>query len=206
MNEGAETMSEAERQKTPEEEVPEAEAEKAEAEPETAPAAENEDAGEKKHGAKKKKDKEPKHAETDALKAELAQEHDKYLRLYAEFDNYRKRSQKEREGLYADVKAETVKALLPVYDNLERALRQGTEDTAFYQGVEMTMKQLTEIFTKLGVTPIEAVGQPFDPARHNAVMHVEDENLGENTVAEEFQKGFTLGDKVIRFSLVKVAN
>ena len=107
-------MSEAEREKTPEAEAPEAEAETAEAVPETesAPGAEN--GAEKKHGAKKKKDKENKHAETDALKSELAQEHEKYLRLYAEFDNYRKRSQKEREGLYTDVKAETVKALLPV--------------------------------------------------------------------------------------------
>ena len=199
-------MSEAEREKTPEEEIPEAKAEKAGADPETGSAPEAEDSGEKKHGARKKKDKEARNAETDALKTQLAQEHDKYLRLYAEFDNYRKRSQKEREGLYADVKAETVKALLPVYDNLDRALQQGTEDTAFYKGVEMTMKQLSEIFEKLGVAPIEAVGQPFDPARHNAVMHVEDESLGENVVAEEFQKGFTLGDKVIRFSMVKVAN
>ena len=203
-------MSEAKDRTVPEEEdrAPETEAEPEGDAEETAkdapPESPAEDAAEKKHGGKKKK--EPRHAETDALKEELRQEHDRYLRLYAEYDNYRKRSQAERKALYADVKAETVKALLPVYDNLERALRQGTEDSAFYKGVEMTMKQLGEIFAKLGVTAIEAVGKPFDPALHNAVMHVEDPELGEGVVAQEFQKGFLLGDKVIRFSMVQVAN
>ena len=138
--------------------------------------------------------------------AALAGEKDKYLRLAAEYDNYRKRSQKERETVYADAKADTVLALLPVYDNLERALKAECSDGAFFKGVEMIMDQLMGIFAKLGVEVIQAAGQPFDPALHNAVIHVEDEELGENVVAEEFQKGFTLNGKVIRFAMVKVAN
>ena len=138
--------------------------------------------------------------------AALAAEKDKYLRLAAEYDNYRKRSQKEKENIYGDAKADTVLQLLPVYDNLERALKADCSDDAFYKGVEMIMDQLMGIFAKLGVEVIQAAGQPFDPALHNAVIHVEDENLGENMVAEEFQKGFTLNGKVIRFAMVKVAN
>ena len=138
--------------------------------------------------------------------AALSAEKDKYLRLAAEYDNYRKRSQKEKESVYGDAKADTVLQLLPVYDNLERALKAECSDTAFYKGVEMIMDQLMGIFAKLGVEVIQAAGQPFDPALHNAVIHVEDETLGENTVAEEFQKGFTLNGKVIRFAMVKVAN
>jgi molecular chaperone GrpE len=136
----------------------------------------------------------------------LNAEKEKYLRLYAEYDNYRKRSQKEREGLYNSVRADTILQILPVYDNLERALSHQTTDEAFYKGIEMTMTQLNGIFEKLGVKPIEAVGQKFDANLHNAVMHIEDDNYGENEIVEEFQKGFILGDKVIRFSMVKVAN
>ncbi|MGM9522492.1 MAG: nucleotide exchange factor GrpE [Oscillospiraceae bacterium] len=136
----------------------------------------------------------------------LNAEKDKYLRLLAEYDNYRKRSQKEREALFTSIKSETVLQILPVYDNLERALALKSTDEAFYKGIEMTMAQLKEIFEKLGVKPIEAVGQKFDANLHNAIMHIEDENCGENEVVEEFQKGFLLGDKVIRFSMVKVAN
>ncbi len=136
----------------------------------------------------------------------LAEEKDKYVRLYAEYENYRKRSAKEREALYSQVKADTVAGFLPVYDNLERALKTGSTDEAFLKGVEMTMTQLEGVFEKLGLKPIEAVGKPFDANLHNAVMHVEDESYGENEVVEEFQKGFMLGDKVIRFSMVKVAN
>lgn len=138
--------------------------------------------------------------------AALGAEKDKYLRLAAEYDNYRKRSQKERETVYADAKADTVLQLLPVYDNLERALKAECSDGAFYKGVEMIMDQLMGIFAKLGVEVIQTEGQTFDPALHNAVIHVEDESLGENVVAEEFQKGFTLNGKVIRFAMVKVAN
>ena len=145
-------------------------------------------------------------AELEALKDQTAQQEDKYLRLAAEYDNYRRRTAKEKESIWADVKAETAAAFLPVYDNLERALKQESSDEAFKKGVEMTMNQLKEVLSKLGIAEIPALGQPFDPNLHNAVMHVEDENLGENTVAEVFQAGFTLGEKVIRFAMVKVAN
>ena len=144
--------------------------------------------------------------DTDALKAALAAQEDKFLRLAAEYDNFRRRTQKEKEGIYADATAEAVKALLPVYDNLERALKQETADEAYKKGVEMTMTGLKKAFEGLGVTEIDAAGQSFDPNIHNAVMHVEDENFGENTVCEVFQAGFKLGDKVIRFAMVKVAN
>jgi len=137
-----------------------------------------------------------------ALKAET----DKLLRLAAEFDNYKKRSQKEREALYQDVRADTILKILPVYDNLARAIRQETTDAAYKKGVEMTMTQLEDIFEKMNVKAIEAVGKTFDPALHNAVMHIDDENYGENEIVEEFEKGFMLGEKVIRFSVVKVAN
>ncbi len=131
---------------------------------------------------------------------------EQFLRLAAEYDNYRKRTAKEKENLWTDAKADTVQAFLPVYDNLERALKQDTADEAYKKGVEMTMNQLKEVFAKLGVTEIDALGQPFDPNLHNAVMHIEDENLGENVVAQVFQAGFRLGEKVIRFAMVQVAN
>ena len=138
--------------------------------------------------------------------AEYAALNDKYLRLCAEYDNFRKRSQKEKDSLYADIKAETLKKFLPVYDNLVRALDQSTEDEAYRRGVEMIMTQFNTTMERLGVTEIESLGQKFDPAFHNAVMHVEDEEKGENEIVEVFQEGFRLGDKVIRFAMVKVAN
>lgn len=131
---------------------------------------------------------------------------EQFLRLAAEYDNYRKRTAKEKEGLWAGAKADTIQAFLPVYDNLERALKQDTADEAYKKGVEMIMSQMKEVFAKLGVTEIEAQGQPFDPNLHNAVMHIEDENFGENMVAQVFQAGFMLGEKVIRFAMVQVAN
>ena len=131
---------------------------------------------------------------------------DRYLRMAAEYDNFRKRTAKEKEAIWNDAKADAALAFLPVYDNLERALKQETTDEAYKKGVEMTMNQLKTVLEKLGITEIEALGQPFDPALHNAVMHIEDENFGENTVAEVFQAGFRLGDKVVRFAMVKVAN
>lgn len=133
-------------------------------------------------------------------------EKDTYLRLAAEYDNFRKRSQKEKESTYADAKANTVAALLPVYDNLERALKNACADESFKKGVEMTMIQFSEILEKLGVREIPAENCPFDATMHNAVMHVDDDAFGENTVVECFQKGFKIGDKVIRFAMVKVAN
>ena len=131
---------------------------------------------------------------------------DKFLRICAEYDNFRKRSQKEKDALYGDIKANTVTQFLPVYDNLERALKQNTEDEAYKKGVEMIMTQFCSTLEKLGVTEIECLGEKFDPAMHNAVMHVDDEEKGENEIVEVFQKGFKLGEKVIRFAMVKVAN
>lgn len=145
-------------------------------------------------------------SEFEKAQQALAQEHDSYLRLAAEYDNYRKRSQKEKESLYTDIRSETVEKFLPVYDNLERALAQETQDAAFKKGVEMTMNQLVSVMEKLGVVSFGAAGEAFDPQLHNAVMHVEDEALGENVIAEVFQKGFKVGDKVVRFAMVKVAN
>ena len=149
---------------------------------------------------------EPLGAELEKLQKQLAEKEEQYLRLAAEYDNFRKRSQKEKEGLYQGAKSDAVSAFLPVYDNLERALKQETVDEAYKKGVEMTMSGLKEILSKLGVEEIAALGETFDPALHNAVMHGEDENAGENTVVEVFQTGFRLGDKVIRFAMVKVAN
>ena len=144
--------------------------------------------------------------EENPLEQQLNAEKEKFLRLAAEYDNYRKRSAKEREAIFADVKCDTVTQFLPVYDNLQRAMAQATDDEAYKKGVEMIMTQLEEVLHKLGVEEIPAVGKPFDPTRHNAVMHIEDDNYGENEIVEEFAKGFMLGEKVIRFSVVKVAN
>lgn len=144
--------------------------------------------------------------QAEAEKETVPQQDDRFLRLAAEYENYRRRTAKEKESIWNDAKSEAVIAFLPVYDNLERALKQETTDEAYKKGVEMTMTQLKTVLEKLGITEIEALGQPFDPTLHNAVMHVEDENFGENTVAEVFQAGFRLGDKVIRFAMVKVAN
>ena len=145
-------------------------------------------------------------SEFEKAKQALAQEHDSYLRLAAEYDNFRKRSQKEKDNLYTEIRSETVEKFLPVYDNLERALAQDTQDAAFKKGVEMTMNQLVSVMEKLGVVSFGAAGEVFDPQLHIAVMHVEDEALGENVIAEVFQKGFKVGEKVVRFAMVKVAN
>ena len=144
--------------------------------------------------------------ELEALKDQAARQEEKYLRLAAEYDNFRKRTAKEKEAIWNDVKADAALAFLPVYDNLERALAQQTADEAFKKGVEMTMTQLTGIFEKLGVTAFGEAGEAFDPTLHNAVMHAEDESAGENVILEVFQKGFRIGEKVVRFAMVKVAN
>ena len=133
-------------------------------------------------------------------------EHDAHLRLAAEYDNFRKRTIKEKEASYGNGKADAVAKMLPVYDNLERALNQETADTAFKKGVEMTMAELVKIFTALGVEIFGNVGDPFDPNLHNAVMHIENEELPENSISAVFQKGFKIGDKVVRFAMVQVAN
>ena len=133
-------------------------------------------------------------------------EHDSFLRLAADYDNFRKRTTKEKELLYSAGKADAIEKLLPVYDNLERALNQPTEDEAYKKGVEMTMNQLVSIFTGLGVELFGNVGDTFDPNIHNAVMHLEDDETPENTITQVFQKGFKLGDKIVRFAMVQVAN
>lgn len=173
-----------------------------------------------------KKDKETKEQQPEAEKVETPEaaqepekapeanpfeekynaEHDSYLRLAADYDNYRKRTAKEKEQSYSNGKADTILKLLPIYDNLERAMRQDTEDAAYKKGVEMTMTELVKIFTGLGVEIFGEAGEHFDPSLHNAVMHTEDDRVGESTITQVFQKGFKLGDKIVRFAMVQVAN
>lgn len=145
-------------------------------------------------------------AEVNPFEEKYNAEHDAHLRLAAEYDNFRKRTIKEKEASYGNGKADAVAKMLPVYDNLERALNQPTEDTAYKKGVEMTMNELVKIFTSLGVEIFGNVGDEFDPNLHNAVMHIDSEELGENVIAQVFQKGFKIGDKVVRFAMVQVAN
>ena len=133
-------------------------------------------------------------------------EHDAYLRLAADYDNFRKRTVKEKEQSYGNGKADAIEKLLPVYDNLERALNQTTEDAAYKKGVEMTMTQLISIFSGLGVEIYGNVGDSFDPNLHNAVMHTEEDGVEENTITQVFQKGFKMGEKIVRFAMVQVAN
>lgn len=132
---------------------------------------------------------------------------DQFVRLTAEYENYRKRTTKEKDTIYQDAKADTIKAFLAVYDNLERAAQsEGGEDSPHKKGLEMIFAQYKDILKSLGVEEIEAKGAAFDPEMHNAVMHIDDESLGENVVAQVFQAGFKMGDKVIRHSIVQVAN
>ncbi len=148
--------------------------------------------------------KEP--TESERKESELAAQHDQYLRLAAEYDNFRKRSQREKDAIYSDAVSDTAKKFLPVYDNLLRALSNETTDEAYKKGVEMIQNELVKTLAGLNIAPFGAVGETFDPEKHNAVMHCEDESLGENVIAEVFQTGFTMGEKVIRFAMVKVAN
>ena len=175
-------------------------------EPAKAEAEKTEEKAPKKEEKKSSKKAEGKAEPKPDAAEELKGANDRYLRLLAEYDNYRKRSQKERDSLYADIKSDTVAKFLPVYDNLVRALAQSTEDEAYRRGVEMIMTQFNTTLEKLGATRIESLGQKFDPSLHNAVMHVEDEEKGENEIVEVFQEGFMMGEKVIRFAMVKVAN
>ena len=133
-------------------------------------------------------------------------ERDAHLRLAAEFDNFRKRTVKEKDQFYTHGKCDAVEKLLPVYDNLERALTQPTEDVAFKKGVEMTMAELVKILNGLGVEIFGEKGETFDHNIHNAVMHIEEEGVAENTIAQVFQKGFRIGEKIVRFAMVQVAN
>lgn len=159
-----------------------------------------------------KKEKKASKKETDALKKEievlkasLEEQNDKYLRIVAEYDNYRKRAQKEKEGIYGDAYVDVIKEILPILDNMERAVAFADSGN-LAEGVNMTLNMFKDIFAKMGVEEIPTENVEFDPNVHNAVMHVEDENLGENTVAETFSKGYKKGDKIIRYAMVKVAN
>ncbi len=186
--------------------VPEQEAKNQEAEERETPpeqGAQNDAAEDAKAAEAKTEEAAP---QPDDCASKLAAEHDRYLRLAAEYDNYRKRSQRERDSIFNDVRSDTVTKFLPVYDNLVRALEQSTADEAYRKGVEMIMTQFKDILSRLGVTEIESVGKTFDPALHNAVMHDTDESQGENVIVQELQKGFKMGDKVIRFAMVKVVN
>ena len=158
--------------------------------------------------AKEKKKQKKVDAEIEKLNAQLAEENDKYMRLYAEYENFRKRSAKEREGVYTDAYCDALLQILPILDNLERAAQFSAEDaeTPMAKGLELTLKSFIETMNKMGVFEIEALGKEFDPNLHNAVMHVEDESVGENVVVEVFMKGYAKGDKVLRYSMVKVAN
>lgn len=195
-------------EETPEEpkEVPQEEAPPAEEAPETA------EKTEKAAKGRKKKEKTYTLTREQMEAAELAAKQlesvkGQFVRLTAEYDNYRKRTAKEKDSLYQDAKADTIKEFLAVYDNLERAVStEGDEDSPHKKGLEMIFHQYQEILKKLGVTEIEAQGAPFDPEKHNAVMHIDDENFGENVVSQVFQAGFMLGDKVIRHAIVQVAN
>jgi molecular chaperone GrpE len=186
-----------------EQEAAEAEADKVELEQE----ATEEETEEKLSGKEKRKIKKAE-AEIEKLNATIAEEQDKYLRLYAEYDNFRKRSAREREGVYTDAYCDALSQILPVLDNLERAAQFSTEDadSPMAKGLELTLKSFVETMNKMGVYEIEALGKEFDPNLHNAVMHVDDESVGENTVVEVFMKGYKKGDKVLRHSMVKVAN
>lgn len=148
-------------------------------------------------------------AEDDKI-AELTKKCDdlneKYMRTLAEYDNYRKRTIKEKESIYPEAKATVVAKFLDVMDNFERALNSAENKDSFYDGVVMLKKQMDDVLSSLGVEEIKAVGEEFDPVYHNAVMHIEDETLGENIIAEELQKGYKIGDRIVRHSMVKVAN
>lgn len=150
--------------------------------------------------AEKETDKAPSHEDI------IAAEKDKYLRLAAEYDNFRKRTAKERDSIYSNSKADVIAKLLPVYDNLERAIKTECTDEAYSKGIEMIMLQLTEILKDIGVEPIPTVGEPFDANFHDAVMRIENKDLGDGIIAEECQKGFTIGERIIRHSKVVVAN
>ena len=144
--------------------------------------------------------------EMDAIQTELEDITDRYKRVLAEFENFKKRSKKEREGLYNSVLADVVESILPVVDNLENALKVETKDESYKQGIELVLKQLKDVLASKGVEEIKAVGETFDPEIHEAVSSVQDENLGEKMIKEEFRKGYKIGMKVIRHAMVIVAN
>ena len=195
--------------KQPVEETPEVQTEPKEDAPQTEEA---EQPAEKTAKGKKKKEKgytftREQVEQMELIAKQLESVKDQFVRQTAEYENYRKRTTKEKENIYQDAKADTVKEFLAVYDNLERAAAsEGGEDSPHKKGLEMIFQQYKDILKKLGVTEIEAAGNPFDPEKMNAVMHIDDENFGENEVAQVFQAGFELNGKVIRHAIVQVAN
>ena len=159
--------------------------------------------------AEGKKGKKKKSREAEALEAceaEKKELEDRYLRLMAEYDNYRRRTQKERENIYPDAVADTLKELLPVLDNLQRALDTPCADENYITGIQMIRTGLEEFLKKMGVETFGKAGEPFDPNLHNAVMHIEDENLEKNVVAQVFQSGYRRGDRILRHAMVQQAN
>lgn len=194
MEEKMEKTAEAPEQTSQEQQAPETQEPQKEAPPE--------EPEKKKRGKRGDKREE----ELESLRRQLKEEKDQYLRLAAEYDNYRKRSMKEKDHIYSDGVSDTLLKFLPVYDNLERAMQQATADEAYKKGVEMIMSSMTETLNKCGVVAFGEVGETFDPTQHNAVMHIEDDSLGENIVESVFQKGFRIGEKVVRFAMVRVAN
>ena len=196
------------------EEFPEEEAPQTEESQEEAAGTAAEDSGEqeKKARGRKKKDKNFTFTREQVEQMELAAKQlesvkDQFVRLTAEYENYRKRTAKEKDSLYQDARADTVREFLAVYDNLERAAAtEGDDDSPHKKGLVMIFHQYQELLKNLGVEEIEAQGQPFDPESMNAVMHIDDENYGENTVAQVFQAGFRMGDRVVRHAIVQVAN
>ena len=195
--------------KQPEEETPEVQTDPKEDAPQTEKA---EQTAEKAAKGKKKKEKgytftREQVEQMELVAKQLESVKDQFVRQTAEYENYRKRTTKEKENIYQDAKADTIKEFLAVYDNLERAAAsEGGEDSPHKKGLEMIFQQYKDILAKLGVTEIEAAGKPFDPEKMNAVMHIDDENFGENEVAQVFQAGFELNGKVIRHAIVQVAN
>ena len=164
-----------------------------------------ESAPEEKESRSEKKKSKKLEAELEKKQAELDELNDKYLRLAAEYDNFRRRTAKERDGIRADAYSDAVSSLLPVIDNLERAAAF-TEADKVHEGVAMTLRAFSDTMEKMGITVLGAVGESFDPELHNAVMHEDNEELGENVITDVFQKGYKMGDKVIRYAMVKVAN
>lgn len=192
--------------KRPEEEIPETAENNEAAETVEAPKEEKAAKTEKKKKEKTYSFTEAEVKKMEAAAKELTELKQKQLYILAEYDNYRKRTAKEKESIYRDATLDTVSAFLPVYDNLERAIAGLPEGDPHRQGMELIFKQFRESLEKRGVEEMDVLGKAFDPERMNAVMHIEDESFGENTVAEVFQKGFIMGDKVLRFAMVKVAN
>ena len=157
-------------------------------------------------GSKGRKQKSREAEALEACEAEKKKLEDRYLRLMAEYDNYRRRTQKERENIYPDAVADTLKELLPVLDNLQRALDTPCADENYITGIQMIRTGLEEFLKKMGVETFGKAGEPFDPNLHNAVMHIEDENLEKNVVAQVFQSGYRRGDRILRHAMVQQAN